>query len=164
MNWYIYSKRDFYEKDLFSSPPTKDDLSGISAAWLSPYNILYPMEENQYTHIDWVDYYRDYLDRMYNMPFLKPLKHGSHDIWYKMIDEGWIRFRFAYPMWIITLSDINDEKQLKRIENILFKSISKDDVVISISEPMKQGMKFNWQDFLKSGLSFVDFIQEQKQI
>ena len=164
MNWYKIAqipKRDFYEEGL--QPSTVSNLSGISAAWVSPTGIIYPMTKQQYLHVYWVDDNKDYLNRKYNMPFLQYLEPASDEIWCKMIEQGWIRFRYNYPSWSITLRDINDETQLKRIENILFDSIKTSKFIsVSIGEPLKHGIRFDWNDFLNSGISFVDFVKEKK--
>jgi hypothetical protein len=75
-----------------------------------------------------------------------------------LIDNGWIRMLQDYDDLVFTVKDFSD-RELKNIQDFIFSHYSNADVRnVWISDDSKN-IKFKWQDYVKEGISFIDFVQ-----
>jgi hypothetical protein len=85
---------------------------------------------------------------------------------HSLIMDGWIRVTQSTngSIYMFDVNDTRDRHSLKLIEDKIFNLLSpSSDITIWVNEYHNPPIaKFEWQDFLNSGKTFYDFVQESK--
>jgi len=157
MNWYTIAqikipKYDFYEEELFK--PSTSSLLKPGLFWLDPNGKNFPVLK--ITHLEWLKYYENFIKREYGL---------TNTNYANLLQNSWVRGRFFADLFLV-LNSFNNNKAIKNIENILFKlNNPKQDISIVEYDGNNTGnyaVEFVWQEFLNTGLSFLDFISTYK--
>jgi hypothetical protein len=135
LNWYITAKNAL-----------------LSCKWIDPNGHVY----NAFlSHENWIEKNKDILREQYNIDISDSVTVDSFET---LIDNGWIRMLQDYDDLVFTVKDFSD-RELKNIQDFIFSHYSNADVRnVWISDDSKN-IKFKWQDYVKEGISFIDFVQ-----
>jgi hypothetical protein len=123
-----------------------------SSKWVDPNGYIFSVP-SRLSHSSWIRDNRDFLEEEYDIDI--PIGRG----FWKLIADGWIRMVEEPQGVTFTIKRGFDNNILKRLEEILFSIFSNDaQREVCIVTP-NQRVVFKWNEFIESGLSFIEFVK-----
>ena len=143
------------------SPTIVSKLESLS--WIDPNRIIYKIS---FSHLFWIFKNKNFIEEKYNIKLIDMKNEDDQKNIIKnkniLIENGWIRSRHTSG-WYIDIKNLNNTKLIKFLGEKMFEALGPKSVefIDFLIYDYNKEIEFLWQDFIRSGESFIDYIRSR---